>query len=311
MDNVHFIYILGTEKDLKTTPPAPEFDDDVRNRSYSELLLQLSPYEKKVANRYLIQWQDNSTRYSNYFSRKIKSHAEEWEVLISSWNTPLQVPEPEQPYHYQEHKQDQKLSSLRLEHSLKMMDRDVENLYWKYYYEYLNFQFRDCITSLMPHKNDTPFLQIQQLLQAHKNESLYYTRAFMLAKLHNTKKSIDKQLQTSYHALNESIYVERGLYYDTLHPDKKYTINIKRTEYKSISKKMKEIWIDWPHAHIKRTELMTYRQRFHAVLQKAWGLCLHTVRRWREIRRAQMRRFLYRIHYVQSRFVNIRMYLFA
>ncbi|EPB90677.1 hypothetical protein HMPREF1544_02421 [Mucor circinelloides 1006PhL] len=71
----------------------------------------------------------------------------------------------------------------------------------------------------------------------------------MLKKLSHTKHHIISNLQDSHHALNESIHVERGPYYTTLHPESKHTIHVKRTEYKTISRHMRAIWIDWPRAN--------------------------------------------------------------
>lgn len=309
LDKIHFVYVLLTNRGIRTTPPTfPEPPWTIQNKTYVGLVSTLSPYERKVVDRLLLQYQDNSTKFSNYFVKRIKLHSEEWESLARSWNAPL---ESERPYEYQQDKMGQKITSLILEHNLRMMTREIEVLYWQQYYQSLNFQFSDCIHSKASHENRTTLYQIQLFLDAQRNESLYYTKLYMLKKLSHTKHHIISNLQDSHHALNESIHVERGPYYTTLHPESKHTIHVKRTEYKTISRHMRAIWIDWPRANRRQGKPPNYWQQCYAFIQRLWDLCVYLSRRWLEIRRAYMRRLLHGIGSIQSRLGSIRNYLFA
>ncbi|KAK4514911.1 uncharacterized protein ATC70_002518 [Mucor velutinosus] len=283
----------------------------IQNETYIRLLSTLSPYERKVVDRLLLQYQDNSTKLANYFVKTIKLHSEEWESLARSWNTPLELPESEQPCQYQQDKMEQRIASLMLKHNFKMMTREIELLYWQQYYQNLNFHFRDCIHSTALHENRTSYRRVQLFLDAQRNESLYYTKMYMLKKLFHTKDIMVAKLQNSYRALNESIHVERGPYYNTLHPDHKYTIHVKRTAYKVTSRHMKAIWIDWPRANIRQGEPLSYWQQCYAMLQKVWNFCLYLSRKWLKIKRAYMRRLLHGISDIQSKLSSIRNYLFA
>ncbi|OAC98537.1 hypothetical protein MUCCIDRAFT_115457 [Mucor lusitanicus CBS 277.49] len=312
LDKIRFVYVLVTNRNLKTTPPAtPVPPLSIQNETYTGLISTLSPYERKVVDRLLLQYQDNSTRLANYFVKKIKLHSEEWESLAQSWNTPLELPENERPYQYQPDQMEQKLSSLVLEHNLKMMAREIEVLYWQQYYQNLNFYFGECIHSKALHENRTSYYQVQLFLEAQRNESLYYTQMYMLKKLHHTKDNMISNLQDSYRALNETIHVERGPYYNTLHPDHTFTIRVKRTEYKVISRHMKAIWIDWPRENIRQGEPLNYWQQCYAMIQRLWNLCVYLSKKWHEIKRAYMRRLLHGISSIQSRLGSIREYLFA
>jgi hypothetical protein len=311
VDNIRFLYIFATNKNIQTILPSPPESKFTQNETYTELISILSPYEKKVAERLLLQWQDNSTKISNYFVKKIKSQAEEWEDIVNKWNAQLRLPKNQQSYHYQQDEMNQKLASLYLGHNFRMTNRNANDLYWKQYYQNLNFQFYNCMSSKVPHENRTTFHQIHLFLDFQRDESLYYTKMYLFTKLYNTKKSFDIQLESSFHALNESIHVKKGLYYDTLHPHNKHTINIRRTEYKVISKKMRAIWIERPQACMRRGELFKYWQLCCAFLQQLWNICLYLSRRWLQIKRTYMRRLLHGYSNLQCRLGSIRNYLFA
>ncbi|GAN05617.1 hypothetical protein MAM1_0096c05088 [Mucor ambiguus] len=312
LDKIRFVYVLVTNRNLETTPPAsPVPPLTIQNETYTGLIATLSPYEKKVVDRLLLQYQDNSTKLANYFVKKIKLHSEDWETLARLWNAPLELPASERPYQYQQDKMKQKLSSLVLEHNLKMMTREIEVLYWQQHYQNLNFHFSDCIHSKALHENRTSYHRVQLFLDAQRNESLYYTKMYMLKKLVYTKDTMITNLQGSYRALNESIHVERGPYYNTLHPDHKYSIHVRRSEYKVISRHMKAIWIEWPRENIRQGEPLKYWQRCYAMIQELWDLCVHISKRWLETRRAYMRRLLHGISNIQSRLGNICKHLFA
>lgn len=311
MDNIRFLYIFATNKNIQTVLPSPPENKFAQNETYAELISTLSPYERKIADRLLLQWQDNSTKLSNYFVKKIKAQSEEWEDFVNTWNAPLRLPENQQPYHYQQDKMDQKLACLFLGHSFRMMNRNADGLYWTQYYQNLNFQFHDFMSSKVPYENRTTFHQIYLFLEFQRDESLYYTKMYLITRLYNTKKSVDIQLKNSFHALNESIHVEKGLYYDTLHPDNKYIINIRRTEYKVLSKKMRAIWIEWPRACMRQGEILNYWQLCRAILQRLWNICLYLSRKWHEIKRTYMRRLLHGYSELQCRLGSIRDYLFA
>lgn len=312
LDKIRFAYVLITNRNLKTAPPDfPAPPSSIQNETYTGLISALSPYEKKVVDRLLLQYQDNSTKLANYFMKKIKLHAEEWESFAQSWNTPFELPESERPYQYQQDKMEQKISSLVLEHNFRMMTREIEVLFWQQYYQSLNFHFSDCIHSKALHENRTSFYRVQLFLDAQRNESLYYTKMYMLKKLFHTKDHMAANLLESYRALNESIYTEKGPYYNALHPDHRYSINVRRTEYKVISRNMKAIWIDWPRANIRQGEPLNYWQQCYVLVQKLWDLCLYLSKKWLKIKRAYMRRLLHGISSIQSRLGSIRNYLFA